>query len=445
VKEKLLTILNRFKKGGAEKKEKERKGVKLKLSENCTRGEGRKVYSLHLKDFRVKLSDKKGDFSVYDPVTKKWIVYTRKGKGREIPLFPILLEFAKKKKRTVTLYVGAECGSVKVTVLPHMDKVNQKVAVKFDRKENVESDVIISYLNVLSANSFLLLTDSKELKEKIEQRIDSLPQPEPVKETMRKNFAESFILVDDVVSYLLEEVKGSKELYLKKDLEIPPKVLIGVATALVLVVGGVLGFSYYKKKKEEEEWLRQMQEQKKAWTPSLSFKEKHLFYREFLGDSKVFNKVFTSLFTAPEYYTVDEVNFARGKGEVIYATLLLPEKGERKRGRWIVKETFSSSPSPPSWEELRRREEVELLPFSVLFKDGLFLFSLREGLVKVYDKDVEGVKLTCGDFEVRKRLTLSELYRFWKEAVYQFKVDTLHLKKEGELYFLDFKGTFCGR
>jgi len=278
----------------------------LKLFPNCVIGKG-SSYSFHFPDFRVRVSDEKTGFSVYDPVVKKWIVFRKREKTKEKPFFPLVLETSKllekeKGSPTFHLLLVSSCGAKRAIVMPKMDKINEKFRAEDAKNEKdverLRNQEVISFVNALSSKPYVLLTNDEGLKERIEKQILSTPKPQTVKEEMTKKLKEYLVVSEDPVKWCWSVVSGSEELFYPKEFQVPKEVLL---LGVLLTTLGVLVFHFFPKKEEKVK-------KQEVWTPSPSFKLKHAYYKFFEGNKKDLEKFFLSLFTAPEGFRVSEAN-----------------------------------------------------------------------------------------------------------------------------------------
>jgi hypothetical protein len=414
----------------------------LKLFPNCVIGKG-SPYSFHFPDFRVRVSDEKTGFSVYDPVVKKWIVFRKREKTKEKPFFPLVLETSKllekeKGSPTFHLLLVSSCGAKRAIVMPKMDKINEKFRAEDAKNEKdverLKSQEVISFINALSSKPYVLLTNDEKLKERIEKQILSTPKPQTVKEEMTKKLKEYLVVSEDPVKWCWSVVSGSEELFYPKEFQVPKEVLL---LGVLLATLGVLVFHFFPKKEEKVK-------KQEVWTPSPSFKLKHAYYKFFEGNKKDLEKFFLSLFTTPEGFRVSEANIDGQKISITFESpnAVIPSE-KRKFFRTTVEVPRSS---PPSWESLRNKPPVELEKFKeVYFKDSFFTKLVRESTLRITPENFEGVKLVCAEFEFAKPFTSSELKKLWKSIPKQIILKGLTLSLSNFEWNLQMRGKVCGR
>jgi len=420
-----------------------KKTTPVLLSPDCTSGEGRKKWSVVSVHFRVRLSEKKENFSVYDPSSKRWITWKKREKVKEKPLFPLLFEFAKKvekerKAGAMHLFLKASCGACRVTVIPSMDKLQEKIKQEFFKNvSEAERSEVIAFVNSLSLTPYFLLTNDREVLERIEEKISSLPRPEPVLKELKEKVKNYVLVVDDVVSFLLSEVGKSEEVSLPQEIELKPKHALALLLALIVSGGGYYGYSLYKQKKEEEERQKMEMMRKQQWTPGLQFKREHLVYKLFTKEVEKLSKLLYSL--TPE---VVEAGINGNEVRIVYE-LQSPAPDSVRRGevyRVEKKETVSSS--SVSWESLRKKPAFSLPKASFLYQH--LPSSLKNSIVEVKQESVDGVSLLCFRIDYQGKLTGKDIEKFLISLPPTTKLDTVQLTKREDFYSLTVRGEICG-
>jgi len=413
----------------------------VRLFKDCFAGSGKKKWSVILNHYRIRLVDKAEDFSVYDKQSKKWIVFRKREKVKERPLFPVLLEVAKAKSgefSSLHLFLSSSCGACEVAVVPQMDKIQEKFKVNSSTDaDTLRNNVVLAFANSLSVKPFFLLTNDKKLLEAVRKRVETLPRPDDVKKRMLETIDKAVVVVDDPVDYCLKLVKSSKELKLPQEIEIKPKHLVVGGVVLVLLTASYFGYSYYKQKKEEEARRLAELQRKQQFVPSLKFKKEHLFYKEFEKEVK---KLGTFIYSLNGNVREASIN---GNGYRIVYEYDSPVVGaEKRRGKFEKTVTGGFSFPSPSWESLRRKNPV-YLPSAVSIYELLPDF-WKKSVKKVEAKSVEGVKLICFDVNYSDKLPSYKVYEVLESLPATTYVKQVQLTRRGDDFSLTVRASVCG-